>query len=444
MNPNIRRLYLFHFFNNIAITVVANFVFLDKLFLRMDLTMQHFGFVKGAAWFIPMVINLLLSPLVLRMNRDREIIGIGYIIRVSIPFLLLLLPGLTPNAGLRTVGALVVVVFAMIPPIIANNSIQSLIKVYIPKEDLGKHLGIITLLWTLPGFLLAIPCSYFVDLHSGGTDAEFYRSFLIVMTVTAAFQLPASYFILRMKRPEHALKASEGPVGLSAILEPIKSRQFRPVLNVTFAFGIILAMVTGFINPYLLEGVGLTLTRITVIGAVVSVLSLFVLPLWGRLVDRVGGKNIYRIAVVGLALGIFALVGGSFFFVLVFAVLAWEGSRGFFGAGIYSAQQYLAISFSREERRNIYLAAFTLAQGAGMMLGSIVGGSMLEWIKPMIRSGAGHGTEHFHIYFLFCALSALLISQFAMGIRERRASLRPHQVGMEMYRVARSMFGRNR
>lgn len=443
MTANIRRLYLFHFFNNIAITVVANFVFLDKLFLRMDLTMRHFGFVKGAAWFIPMVINLLLSPLVLRMNRDREIIGIGYIIRVSIPFLLLLLPGLTPNTGLRTVGALVVVVFAMIPPIIANNSIQSLIKVYIPKNDLGKHLGIITLLWTLPGFLLAIPCSYFLDLHSGGTDAEFYRSFLIVMTVTAAFQLPASFFILRMKRPEHALK---GPtrLGFSAIMEPIKNRLYRPVLNVTFAFGIILAMVTGFINPYLLEGVGLSLTQITVIGAVVSGLSLFVLPLWGKLVDRVGGKNIYRITVVGLALGIFALVGGSFFFVLVFAVFAWEGSRGFFGAGIYSAQQYLAISFSREERRNIYLAAFTLAQGAGMMLGSILGGTMLEWIKPMVRPGEGQGVNHFHIYFLFCALSALLISQFAMGIRERRASLRPHQVGMEMYRVARSMFGRNR
>ena len=47
MNSDIKKLYWFHFLNSIALTAVANFLFLDKLFLRMDLNMSQFGLIKG-------------------------------------------------------------------------------------------------------------------------------------------------------------------------------------------------------------------------------------------------------------------------------------------------------------------------------------------------------------------------------------------------------------
>ncbi|MBT3272055.1 MAG: hypothetical protein HN368_02790, partial [Spirochaetales bacterium] len=95
MDSNLRKIYLFHFFNNIAISVVANFLFLDRIFLRLNLNMAQFGAIKGFAYLLPMGINLLLSPVMGKFNRDREIVAIGYIIRSFLPLSFLLLPNLT-------------------------------------------------------------------------------------------------------------------------------------------------------------------------------------------------------------------------------------------------------------------------------------------------------------------------------------------------------------
>ena len=102
-------------------TAVANFLFIDKLLLRMGLNMQQFGFIKGATWFLPAVLNLFLSPMFLQLNRDREIIAAGYILRVGVPYLLLLLPFLTSDKNLLSLGCGIVLLPSFIFPIFAKN-----------------------------------------------------------------------------------------------------------------------------------------------------------------------------------------------------------------------------------------------------------------------------------------------------------------------------------
>ena len=90
MNSDIRRLYFFHFFLSVALTAVGSFLFIDRLFLRMGLSMSQFGLIKGTAFLIPVTVNLALAPYLARLGRDREIASVSYLIRILLPFLFLL------------------------------------------------------------------------------------------------------------------------------------------------------------------------------------------------------------------------------------------------------------------------------------------------------------------------------------------------------------------
>ena len=90
MNSDIKKLLLYHLFNGIAISVVGNYLFLDAIFLRYGLDLKQFGFIKGVATWLPLAVGLMLSPALNRLQADKQIIGIVYLMRVALPFLLFL------------------------------------------------------------------------------------------------------------------------------------------------------------------------------------------------------------------------------------------------------------------------------------------------------------------------------------------------------------------
>jgi len=439
MSPNLRKIYLFHFFNTIAISVVANFLFLDRIFLRMGLNMQQFGFIKGFAYLLPMGINLLVSPFIGKLNRDREIVGIGYLIRVFLPLSFFLIPGRINDRSAMAVAVMVILVTVHIFPIIANNSIQMLVRYHVRQEVLGTHLSLITVVWTLPGFLLAIPLSKILDMHTSGTDQEFYRTMFLIMLFTALFEIIATIIIMRLPRhnPEHHKN-----LRFRDIFQPFKNEGFRNLLRVIVVSGMISSMIGAFINPYLLNVQNMSMTLISVISAAVSLLSILALPFWGKLADHVGGKNIYGLAAAGLTVGILALLGKGSGFILVYAFLSWQGSQGLFGSAIYSSQQFMIFTQSEESKRSVFFAASTFVFGLGWFLGSFFGGFLLEWLRN-IRFFSNPMTSY-RIYFFICSavsLSLVWLTRALVDDSEKRSA---RKMGIAMYRTARTLFGRIR
>ena len=439
LHPNLKKIYVFHFFNNIAISVVANFLFLDRIFLRMGLNMQEFGIIKGFAYLLPMALNLLVAPYIGRLNRDREIVSIGYFIRVFLPLVFLVIPRFISDRATLVTAVSLLLITIHIFPIIANNCIQMLVRANVPPDALGTHLSWITVIWTLPGFLLAIPLSWIVDRHTGGTDAEFYRTMFLVMLSTGIFEFVASAIVMRLPRPESEKRPE---LFFRDILLPFKSRNFRRLLGVVLNFSLVNSLIMAFVNPYLLNVQRLSMLFISVVSAVVSLLSILVLPFWGRLADLIGGRNIKKVAVIGLMIGIAALMGRGIIFIIIYALFAWEGSRGLFGSGIYSTQQFLVFSLSREDKRPIFFAASTFAIGAGWFLGSLFGGAVLErllqieqFADPMVP---------YRIYFGICTLGALVLAVNTSRLQPDRNRESMKGIGIAMYRTMRTLFGRVR
>ena len=395
MKSEIRKLYLFHLLLSVSLTVVASFLFLDRLFLRMGLSMSQFGLIKGLAFLIPVTVNLLLSPYLARLDRDREILAISYVIRIFLPFLFLLLPLLWEDTRALTLACSVIFLLTMIFPMIAQSSLSAICRAHYPREELGKHIANSLSLTMVPAFLLAIPCSWYIDRRSSGSDAEFYGAFLHVMIPTAVFVFAAMWMIMRVSPPTRDPKRRR-QLNFGAIREPFRNRPYRVYLHASFMLSMVNMMIIAFINPYLLKAQGLSMLQISTITISVAFLGIGLRPLWGYMCDQHGGKNVLRFSVVGVAVGLFCLTGEGLVPVLIFALLAWNTNEGIFGVGLFTGQQYLSLALSDEERTSIYIAAATFVNGAGMFLGSVIGGFLLNW--PASRTHPDLPNAHYGIY----------------------------------------------
>lgn len=85
MPQDIKNLYLFHLFLSVSLTAVGSFLFIDRLFLRFGLSMSQFRLIKGTAFLVPVTLNLVLSPYIARLGRNREIVAVSYGLRVLFP-----------------------------------------------------------------------------------------------------------------------------------------------------------------------------------------------------------------------------------------------------------------------------------------------------------------------------------------------------------------------
>lgn len=434
----IRRLYWYHAFNNIALSVVTNFLFLDKLFLRMGLDFTSFGVIKGISFLVPMMLNLLISPFIQALNRDREIVATAFFIRVFLPLGLLLIPrlGLQGFTLVTLITGIMIVIHMF--PIVANNCLQSIIRSTVPEQSLGRHLTWIHVVWTLPGYMLAIPLSRYVDRFDTAADPEFYGALFVVMLGTALFQAIASPLMLSLPKPPERLQVDKKVRVFTSISAPFRDRSFRPLLFVVLVFSILSSMIASFINPYLLLVRNLSLAQISIISAGVSLLSIVVMPMWGRLLDSLGGQNSYRLALVGFTLGMLVLIGLGWGPIVVFALFSYEGTRGAFGSGCAISQQYLIMTKADSNHRSVYYASATSMIGLGWFFGANSGGILLDFLQT--TAGGGFSlTMSYNIMFLLCVALSLLLMLLVRSLPQDRVELPGRYLWIHVFRFIKGI-----
>lgn len=447
-----RRLYLFHFFNSVATAVIANPVFLDTFFRRQGVDLAQLGFIKGFAMWAPLTLNLLLSPLVLRLRIDAAIAGWGYVVRVALAYGFLVLPLLTDDPGWLTAGFAILLMVAMIPPSFANNSLAVLCKAHLPPQRLGWHMGVITVLWNVPFYVVAIGCSWYVERYGRGGDDAFYRALFHVFLLTTVFQVPATLAILRLRRtppaaPGAAAAAPEAPpaapeadapaaVPMALLAAPFRDPRFRSLLLATATLSALAAMVTTFLVPYLIEAQRMELPRITTIELGNALLGIAMIPLWGRVADRYGGRNVLRLCLLGVAAGVLCLSQEGLAWVLASAALAWAAAGGVFGAGVNIARRYLTLSLGDPRRSNVDFAAAEFAVGCGLFVGGVAGGLALEALKVFNPADQPH--RHYFLYFACCGVLFAVLGELVTALlREPHAPVSRRELLVQLFRTLR-------
>lgn len=131
----------------------------------------------------------------------------------------------------------------LICPVVAHTSLSALCRYHIPQEKLGMHIGYIISLMTVPSVILAVPASWYIDLHTAESDSGFYGAFLHIFLAMTLFILAAAWFILRLNPRKESAPRRRRP-GFTDIAEPFRNRPYRVFLHASFMLSMVGTMIT--------------------------------------------------------------------------------------------------------------------------------------------------------------------------------------------------------
>ena len=172
--------------------------------------------------------------------------------------------------------------------------------------------------------------------------------------------------------------------------EVLQSRPFLRLIIMWTAWCFTSNMCGPYLARYSVNDMGLSFTQMMIFStAAASVATVLVMNLWGKALNQFGCRSVMLVA------GIAASVTDGFYLLSVPGSVWPVLLRNFFGAIFWSACNLTAnsmqLSASPDETRPAYIAVFACVTSlAGVTLGTLTGGSLLEWWE-----GAGMFTGGF-------------------------------------------------
>ena len=163
------------------------------------------------------------------------------------------------------------------------------------------------------------------------------------------------------------------------VREVLQNRPYLRLIIMWTAWCFTSNMCGPYLGRYSVNEMGLSFTQMMVFStAAASVATVLVMGWWGRALNRYGCRSVMLVA------GIAASVTDAFYLLSVPGSIWPVLLRNFFGAVFWSACNLAAnnmqLSASPDETRPSYIAVFAcITSLAGVTLGTLVGGSLLEW-----------------------------------------------------------------
>ena len=191
--------------------------------------------------------------------------------------------------------------------------------------------------------------------------------------------------------------------------EVLKNKPFMKLV-IMWTFWSFTANLSGvYLNPYSMNEMGLNFMQIMIFSTIASAMvSVFVMPMWGRMIDRFGCRNVMLIScIVASSTPLFYLLSspGN-----VWPTLLHNAVGAMFWCGSNLTANNMQLLYSPNETRPTHIAVFSCVTAlAGGTLGSLAGGFLLEgW------HSAGMFTGAIDRYQALCVLSVVLRLGFTL------------------------------
>lgn len=195
-----------------------------------------------------------------------------------------------------------------------------------------------------------------------------------------------------------------------------------------------------YLNPYSMNEMGLTFMQIMIFSTIASaIVSIFVMPKWGAMIDRYGCRNVMLVSCTVASLTpLFYLFSspGNIWPTLLHNVV---GAMFWCGANLTCSNMQL--SCSPNDTRPTHIALFSCITALfGGTLGSLAGGALLEaWNAGGLFTGA---VDRYQVLFVLSVvlrfgLTMLFVPRFARDSEYRPADLIRHMTSAFKPRTGR-------
>ncbi len=421
-----RNLFIYNICVGLSLTIAANFVFIDRLLLRLNIDLGFFGTIKSMMFLLPAALYQLLLPLLRKLNRDVEVCAVSYVLRTVFPLLLPFCAILLPSS-LMTLCSFILLPAGMLFAVFANNALMKIYREVLYPTKYNYYTGFMNMFLSLPGLLLSLPISWLLDRFNGLGDRDFFLLFGGLQFFTFCFEIPAILALrkvkarLRRKNVSTAADPEAKPKNRSLLSAPYRDPRYRTLLTLGLLHRIAAGLSMAYLTVYFLEVLHLGMTTLAVIGLAMSSLGNLLLPSSGKLADRFGYERFFIVLSGGMLFGmiLFCSFWESLFVLPLFALLAWDGSGSLFGSletqGEYSASGKLAAS----EWLDAAVASYSIAQNGGMFLGLIAASALYASVRFFLPENL---SRLLHMYYILTLPVFLLI--FLTAYRFLRLSRR--------------------
>ncbi len=330
---------------------------------------------------------------------------------------ILLLPFLLPSQA-RFSGFLLLLLISSILLSISSPAFTSWMSDLVPPDQRGRYFGRRNMLAGLTTIAVSLPAAWFLDLAvkrhlfppAVGFSALF--GFAVVCGI-------GSYLCL-LKQAEPPMQRMErgGEGGLRSMLlfyrAPFGDPNFRRLMLFSSFFTAAQFFAAPFYLVYALKVLKLNYAWLQVFATIASLASLLSMPLWGYLSDKFGNRALLAIACFGTGLTplLWLLTSPQKPTATLISLAVNNLLGGMFWAGVNLTQFNLIIAITPNERKSVYVGAFSAVAGLAGGLAPIVGGIILTALHDVHVLAFGVAFGAYKLLFLINAAMRFIALPF--------------------------------
>ncbi|MBX3213489.1 MAG: MFS transporter [Labilithrix sp.] len=278
------------------------------------------------------------------------------------------------DLSIDTKRALLVALFALssLLSVIGHNAWLAWMGDLVPARSRGTYFGRRTAVCTAVGMVATLVVASSLDTGRNNTLLGPVLSVVLVARSIAGAMTTA--FMARQHDPPHVDRAPR----LADVALPLADRAYRRLLAYGATWGVATGLTASISAVLTLRALGLGFSGIAIYATTVALLRVVTTPLWGRTLDRIGGRPVLVLCSLGAALSSLSWVGVSY-------GLPWLIALDALATGLLLGGQELAfftlpLATAPRDRRPLFAAASLtvsgVAYGGSSILGGLLAGSM--------------------------------------------------------------------
>lgn len=333
-------------------------------------------FQFGLLWAFPVLANLFQFVASYFMEKTQQVKKIFMVFGVVQRFVWLIaafLPYIVPDsiASSRIFFLIIISTMSSVAGSFVNITFYSFFCAMVPMEIRGRYISFRSALCTVFSFLGGFSSAFLLDNLPG------YTGFTVVFSIASVFGMADILMFTPAKFHTLEDSAQKKKPFFQSLFDIMKIKKTRDYIIFWCVYAFTINIASAFFGRFAIKEQGLSYTQMILFGQIpCNLLSIIMLPRWGRALDRYGSRTVIFFAFILNALGILVWIPAQRNSIVPIFLFNFLG--GMIWCALDISAQSMLISHTPEDNRSIVTAIYFVGTSISSATAFTIGGIFLD------------------------------------------------------------------